>query len=153
VPVSASASETIMIRTARGDERAWANERYREIRFAPTTPADLQLFAVAGGQPVGLGRLVRIAPDAVELGGIWTAEFARGRGVASLMVSTLLDHARTERTVWCVPFRHLSHFYLRFGFAIAPPPWPSAIDTKVVTCRVRGQDVETLAIFRPNLDA
>ncbi|HSK05797.1 MAG TPA: GNAT family N-acetyltransferase [Kofleriaceae bacterium] len=77
----------------------------------------------------GLGRLVEHAPGVVELGGIWTAETARGRGVARAMVAALLEASAGR--LWCIPFAHLAAFYESFGFEVARPPWPPAIAAKV----------------------
>jgi len=132
-------SASIMIRDLHDDERAWANAQYQAIQFAATPPDADALVAELASQRVGLGRLVAHAPDVLELGGIWTDEAARGRGVARAMVAALL--ARVERLgyggpVWCVPFAHLAAFYQSFGFVLRAPPWPPAIAAKVADCVV-----------------
>jgi GNAT superfamily N-acetyltransferase len=135
-------AEPIAIRELRDDERAWADERYRAIRFAPTPPGSVALVAERAGARIGLGRLVTHVPGVVELGGIWTDEAARGGGVARAMVRALLARpevaapaagAPRER-LWCIPFGHLAAFYGSFGFAAVPPPWPAAIAAKVAEC-------------------
>jgi len=131
---------TVVIRDLREEERAWADARYREIRFAVTPPTSIALVAERadlGGARVGLGRLVAHAPDVRELGGIWTHEGSRGLGVARAMVAALL--ARHERgdhvgPLWCIPFVHLVAFYRSCGFAVSAPPWPPAIAAKVAAC-------------------
>ncbi len=126
------------IRDLRDDERAWANAQYRAIRFATTPPDAVALVAEVAGARVGLGRLVALAPGVLELGGIWTDDAVRGRGIARTMVAALLarlsepDHGERPR-VWCIPFAHLSAFYQSFGFAVSPPPWPPAIAAKLAT--------------------
>jgi GNAT superfamily N-acetyltransferase len=139
--------EDVRIRDARSDERAWASDRYREIGFMPTAAADVQLVADIAGERVGLGRLVRLGADAVELSGIWTADAARGRGVARAMVTALLDRARDEREVWCVPFADLVSFYTSFGF-IEAHPWPAAVAAKVAACIAQGQPVKSALVLR-----
>src|SRR5258705_2122533 len=109
-------AEPLTIRDLRDDERAWADERYRAIRFAATPPGSSALVAECAGARVGLGRLVAYAGGVVELGGIWTDEVARGAGVARAMVTALLARAGAcpgpgiDR-LWCIPFAHLAAFY------------------------------------------
>jgi GNAT superfamily N-acetyltransferase len=138
----------ITIRDLEDGERAWANDLYRAIRFETTPPGAVALVAelarIPGGSAesinrarIGLGRLVAHAPDVLELGGIWTDEAVRGRGIARAMVEALL--ARHQRMphperLWCIPFVHLSAFYQSFGFAVSAPPWPPSIAAKVSHC-------------------
>jgi GNAT superfamily N-acetyltransferase len=134
----------IAIRDLRDDERASANALYRAIQFATTPPEAVALVAEIAGVRVGLGRLVTLAPEVLELGGIWTDDAMRGRGIARAMVTALL--ARLEgagverpmrparRELWCIPFTHLSGFYQSFGFALRAPPWPPEIAAKVDDC-------------------
>jgi GNAT superfamily N-acetyltransferase len=142
----------LTIRDLRDDERAWADERYRAIRFATTPPGSVALVAERAGVRVGLGRLVAYPGGVVELGGIWTDEAARGAGVARAMVSALLARAaravpgaRPEAgpeagaegasgRVWCIPFAHLAAFYQSCGFAPVAPPWPPPIAGKIAAC-------------------
>jgi len=130
-------TSAITIRDLEDGERAWANALYQAIRFEVTPPDAVALVAEVDGARVGLGRLVAHAPGVIELGGIWTDEAVRGRGLARAMVNALL--ARRERTddrdrLWCIPFAHLSAFYQSFGFAVGVPPWPPSIAAKVVHC-------------------
>jgi GNAT superfamily N-acetyltransferase len=152
-------ASTVTIRDLEDGERAWANALYQAIRFEVTPPDAVALVAEVDGERVGLGRLVAHAPDVaevdgervglgrlvahasdvVELGGIWTDEAVRGRGLARAMVNALLTryertrHAEIDR-LWCIPFAHLSAFYQSFGFNVSAPPWPPAIAAKVAHC-------------------
>lgn len=128
-------AEPVAIRDLRDDERAWADERYRAIRFATTPPGSVALVAERAGGRVGLGRLVAYPGGVVELGGIWTDEAVRGAGVARAMVTALLARrgASIDR-LWCIPFAHLAAFYQSCGFAPVPPPWPPPIADKVAEC-------------------
>ena len=83
-------SDPLAIRDLTDDERASANALYRAIQFAVTPPDAIALVAELAGVRVGLGRLVALAPGVTELGGIWTDEAVRGRGIARAMVSALL---------------------------------------------------------------
>jgi GNAT superfamily N-acetyltransferase len=134
---------SIAIRPLREDELAWAAERYRAIAFQATPPGSIALIAELVGERVGLGRLVPLGPGSVELGGIWTADAARGRGVARAMVRALFDRA-AGLDVWCVPFEHLTQFYLSFGLQLTDPPWPDPIAAKVEDCVRRGLPAVTV---------
>ncbi len=118
------------IRPLRDDELDWAAERYREIRFSPSPPGARGFVAELDGARVGLGRLIEHVPGVLELGGIWTAETARNRGIARAMVTALVEQATAVR-LWCIPFAHLAAFYETFGFEVARPPWPAPIAAKV----------------------
>lgn len=130
-------AEPVTIRELRADERAWANQLYRAIRFATTPDGALALVAERAGARIGLGRLVAHAAGVVELGGIWTDEAARGGGVARAMVTALLARAG-DAPLWCIPFAHLTPFYRSFGFAPAAPPWPAAVADKVADIAAHG---------------
>ena len=119
----------VEIRALRDDELAWADERYHEIRFAPSPPGARVFVAELAGERVGLGRLIEHAPGVIELGGIWTHAEARNRGVARAMVTELLAQAPLG-PLWCIPFAHLAVFYETFGFEAARPPWPAPIAAK-----------------------
>lgn len=151
----------ITIRDLKDSERAWANDLYRAIRFETTPPGALALVAELArphggsaesidGERIGLGRLVAHAPDVLELGGIWTHEAVRGRGVARAMVEALLERrAETPHPerLWCIPFAHLSAFYQSCGFALSAPPWPPSIAAKVSHCIEDGLD-EVVVLVR-----
>jgi len=122
-----------MIRELRDDERAWANERYRVIDFEPSPAETFALVAELDGERVGLGRLVELEPGVIELGGIWTDERARGRGIARAIVTELLARGANQR-LWCLPFVHLRAFYESFGFAGAATPWPAKVAGKLSLC-------------------
>lgn len=147
-------SGTVMIRDLRDDERAWASAQYRAIQFAvvpaPVVALVAELAEPGRGPRVGLGRLVAHGRDVLELGGIWTDEAARGRGVARRMVTALLARAAPAGyppPLWCIPFAHLAPFYRSFGFTERTAPWPSAIAAKVAEC-VEHQLPEVVVLAR-----
>jgi GNAT superfamily N-acetyltransferase len=121
------------IRALRDDELGWADERYREIKFMLSPPGARGFVAEVEGARVGLGRLIEHAPGVFELGGIWTDDHARGRGIARAMVTALIE-AAPPGPLWCIPFVHLAAFYETFGFEVARPPWPAPIAAKVAAC-------------------
>jgi len=119
------------VRPAGPADRDFIAATYASIEFE-RTPADDVLVAEHEGERVGLGRLVPVADDTVELGGIWTDERHRRLGVAALVVRALLDRAAGRR-VYCIPFRPLAGYYRRFGFIDAPldETVPRAVADKV----------------------
>lgn len=138
-------ADGLAIRELRDDERAWAAALYQSIDFAATPPDSIALVAERAGARIGLGRLVHHGPGVVEMGGIWTDEAARGGGVARAMVTALIAR-RDGGRLWCIPFVHLTAFYRSFGFADAPPPWPTEIAAKVADCVGHAQDVAVLVL-------
>lgn len=105
------------LRVARPDEEAWINARYDEVAFQHSDlTRDLQIIAEVDGQPAGIGRLVPLSEDAVELGGMLVFDPFRGRGVAKKIIEELLRHAN-GREVYCIPFADLEPIYASAGFA------------------------------------
>ena len=123
----------VRVRLLADAELAWANEVYRSIEFVPTEVGDVAVVAEVDGARVGLGRLVPVGEGALELGGIWTDEVARGKGVAKAVVDDLIARA-AGRDVWCVPFQHLADYYARFGFERTERPWPAGVEKKMSAC-------------------
>lgn len=118
----------ITIRELKPDEMAWANARYAEIGFLPSSPFQLILVAEiedSAGRPVraGLGRLVPASGEEVkvgdcdeaELSGIYVLPEYRGHGIAERIVGELVRRSR-HRLLYCIPFKSLEPFYMRFGF-------------------------------------
>src|SRR5262249_23907775 len=119
------------VRPAGPADRDFIARTYASIQFEES-PADDVLVAEHEGERVGLGRLVPVADDTVELGGIWTDERHRRLGVAGLVVRALLERAGS-RCVYCIPFRPLAGYYKRFGFidAAVDETVPRAVAEKV----------------------
>jgi len=74
------------------------------------------LIAEVRQEKAGLGRMVKIEPGAYELGGIYVKEPYRKQGVATRIVSCLLESISPKATVYCIAFKHLNFFYQRYGF-------------------------------------
>lgn len=144
----------ITLRKLRPDEMDWANARYAEIGFLPSSP--LQLILVAeidgpDGKPVraGLGRLVPVSGDNVgvedsaeaELSGIYVLPEYRGRGIAERIVDELVRHSR-HTLLYCIPFKSLEPFYMRFGFERRErgDDLPCAIQKKLGWCDARREE-------------
>lgn len=110
----------IALRRATADDLPWINARYDELAFRRSTgEGEVLLVAVAGGAPVGVGRLVECDDDARELGGMFVDPAWRGCGIARALVEALLA-ASDGRTVYCLPFAHLEALYRAAGFEKVP---------------------------------
>lgn len=125
------------IRPCRPSELAEVNARYERIDFQPSHPDYVQLVVDCGGAISGLGglgRLVPIAPELLELGGIWVAEHLRGDGVARALVNALIE-AAGKKDLACIPFSRLALFYGSCGFATwDPAEAPELIRKKLAYC-------------------
>lgn len=106
----------IEVRPAELDELEWANARYAEVEFRPSSPSDLIAVAEVMGERAGLGRLVPVEPGAEELGGIYVFPRFRSLGVSKAIIEFLVQRARAE-DLYCLPFCNLEDLYASFGFA------------------------------------
>lgn len=131
----------IAVRKILGSELGWANARYAEIGFVAAAETDLVVIAELDGVRAGLGRLVPVAADMAELGGIYVLPQFRGKAVARAIVTWLLNHSPYDR-LFCIPFAHLEHFYAGFGFAPVSPDAavPPAVTGKRHWCEQRYPD-------------
>ena len=53
----------LSVREATGDDLAWADDRYAEVDFVPSSPAARLVVAWLDGTRVGVGRVVPTGPD------------------------------------------------------------------------------------------
>lgn len=107
----------LKIRTAERDEMTWVNNCYDKVNFIHSQ-FENEIIAIAefNGEKAGLGRLVKVDDENLELGGMYVFESFRGKGVAREIVNFLLAHVKPFQTVYCIPFEHLLHFYKQCGF-------------------------------------
>ena len=121
------------------DERlALANRVYDALGFQRSVPRrDRTYGVVADESVVALGRIQRWANGVVEVGGFWTREDHRGRGIAREMIAHVLDTIPTGHSVWCVALDHLVPLYESFGMQRVGPgeEVPPAIVAKLDSCR------------------
>lgn len=105
------------VRRATRSEIEWINKCYDEVEFVHST-FDKEVIAIAevNGQKAGLGRLVKINEDNLELGGIYVFDAFRNQGIAREIVEFLLEHSLPSQTIYCIPFEHLKPFYKQCGF-------------------------------------
>lgn len=106
------------VRVAKKQEMAWINGCYDQVEFIHSH-FDSEIIAIAefNGEKAGLGRLVKVDEENLELGGMYVFESFRGKGIAKEIVTFLLTYVKPSQTVYCIPFEHLLHFYKQCGFA------------------------------------
>jgi GNAT superfamily N-acetyltransferase len=134
-----------------------ANRAYELIEFLPSDPERDHTWAVLlDREPIALGRLQHHPDGAYEIGGFWVEETHRGRGLARALVQHALEHAPTDAEVWCIPFDHLTDFYLGFGMHLVTDPElaPASIREKLRWCAgnwTQGSCVGTQLLRRARL--
>ena len=125
----------IKLRRLLPHELAWANARYAEVDFVPSTVHDLGMLATCDGTPAGIGRVVPLEAGVGELGGMLVFEQFKGRGIARDLVAGLFSLPGFD-VLYCVPFAELEGLYASMGFAVIEdgPGVPSAISKKYRWC-------------------
>lgn len=110
--------KTVTVRQAEIHEINWINAKYSEVDFVKSNfENEYILIAKVGNENAGLGRLVKIDEDNIELGGIYAFPNFRGIGVAENIVRNLCKkNPFGASTIWCLPFENLLNFYSKFGF-------------------------------------
>lgn len=107
----------LTVRKARPEEIDWVNSRYDEIPFQHSL-YDRELIAIAevDGERAGLGRVIYWDEANAELGGMYVFKEFQGKGVAQAIIQFLIDHRDRKHILYCIPFKHVSTLYHRFGF-------------------------------------
>lgn len=101
------------------EDLEWINDQYTSVGFVPS---DLKQDKVAiityNGEQAGLGRLVYIDEQTIEMGGIYILPKYRGYKLAGELVSFLVQTAKRLQVphVYCIPFEELEAFYKKYGF-------------------------------------
>lgn len=108
----------LQIRPAKKIEMEWINEKYDEVGFIHSV-FEKEIIAIAeiNDQKAGLGRLVTINKENLELGGIYVFDSFRRQGIARELVKFLLKFVDRRCAVYCIPFQHLVPFYEECGFS------------------------------------
>ncbi|MGG5791740.1 GNAT family N-acetyltransferase [Bacillus nitratireducens] len=107
------------IQLATPKDLEWINKQYESIGFLPS---DLKRDKVAiityNDEYAGVGRLVQIDGETMEMGGIFIAPKFRGLQLAGELVSFLVQTAKESHMqhVFCLPFEELKGFYKKYGF-------------------------------------
>ena len=77
--------------TAEPSEIEWVNSKYDEIGFQHANTDDLVAIAeLENTEKIGLGRLVRLTENNLELAGIYVFESYRNRGAARKIIEFLM---------------------------------------------------------------
>ncbi|MGU3371467.1 GNAT family N-acetyltransferase [Bacillus mycoides] len=107
------------IQMAISSDLEWINNQYESIGFVQS---DLERDKVAiityKNEYAGVGRLVQIDKDTIEMGGIFILPQFRGLQLAGELVSFLVETAKKlqVKNVYCLPFEELENFYKKYGF-------------------------------------
>jgi N-acetylglutamate synthase-like GNAT family acetyltransferase len=107
------------IQLAASNDLEWINNQYDSIGFVRS---DLKREKVAiithKNKYAGVGRLVQIDEDTIEMGGIYILPKFRGLQLAGELVSFLVETAKNlqVQNVYCLPFKELENFYKKYGF-------------------------------------
>lgn len=141
----------LLLRTAEKSEIDWVNECYEQVEFVHSN-FDNEIIAIAEykGETAGIGRLVRIDEQNLELGGMYVFESFRNKGIAKEVVKFLLTLVKPSQTVYCIPFEHLLPFYQQYGFkkCIQLESVPSKILDKYHWCLKKYPEPTALLILK-----
>ena len=108
----------VTVKQAVQNEINWVNSKYDEVNFVKSNfENEFIVIANVENEKAGLGRLVKIDDENIELGGIYVFPDFRGLGVAENIVRNLCEKNPFQAaTIWCLPFENLLAFYSKFGF-------------------------------------
>ncbi|MGY1462539.1 GNAT family N-acetyltransferase [Bacillus toyonensis] len=107
------------IQLATYNDLEWINNQYESIGFVRS---DLKRDKVAiityNNEYAGVGRLVKIDDNTIEMGGIFILPKFRGQQLAGELVSFLVETAKKlqVKNVYCLPFEKLENFYKKYGY-------------------------------------
>ncbi|MGW6148037.1 GNAT family N-acetyltransferase [Bacillus mycoides] len=97
----------------------WINKQYESIEFVPSDLSqDKVAIITCNKEYAGVGRLVQIDEDTIEMGGIFILPKFRGLQLAGELVSFLVQTAKKLQiqNVYCLPFEELESFYKKYGY-------------------------------------
>lgn len=141
----------LQLRLAKRSELGWINECYDRVEFIHSN-FDNEIIAIAelNGQKAGVGRLITIDKETLELGGIYVLESFRNKGMAKELVTFLLKQAKPGQIVYCIPFEHLASFYKKCGFASCAnlEDVPKDILKKYFWCREKYTNPTALLVLK-----
>ncbi|PVZ79311.1 GNAT family N-acetyltransferase [Serratia sp. S1B] len=107
------------IKLATASDLEWVNAQYQKIDFVPSS-LDNEIIAIVtyNDDFAGVGRIVYLNDEEVEIGGIYILDEFRGLSLANELVGYLVDAAKQKnlKAVYCLPFENLKTFYQKFGF-------------------------------------
>lgn len=105
------------IKLANENDLEWLNAQYQKINFVPSS-LENEIIAIVtyNDEFAGVGRIVYLNDDEVEIGGIYILDEFRGLSLANELVGYLVDIAKQKnlKAVYCLPFEELRNFYAKF---------------------------------------
>ncbi len=107
------------IQLATSNDLEWINNQYKSIGFAPSDlKRDIVAIITYDNTYAGVGRLVQLDEDTIEMGGIFILPKFRGLQLAGKLVSFLVATAKKLQiqAVYCLPFEELETFYKKYGY-------------------------------------
>ncbi|KFN02617.1 N-acetyltransferase [Bacillus clarus] len=107
------------IQLATSNDLEWINNQYESIGFVPSDlTRDKVAIITYNDEYAGIGRLVQIDKDTIEMGGIYILPKYRGLKLAGELVSFLVQTTKELHipNVYCLPFEELENFYKNYGF-------------------------------------
>lgn len=107
------------IQLATSNDLEWINNQYDSIGFVRSDlKSDKVAIITYNNEYAGVGRLVQIDEDTIEMGGIFILPKFRGLQLAKKLVSFLVQTAKALeiQNVFCIPFEELESFYKTYGF-------------------------------------
>lgn len=124
------------VRKVEETEIDWVNSKYKEANFKLSDYNNEHIVVVGiNSKKAGLGRVVSIDKNNLELGGIYMFDKYRGIGVADKIVSFLCGANIDKKSViWCLPFEKLKDFYKKVAFTINNSLPPKEILRKLEWC-------------------
>lgn len=147
----------ISVQRARIIDLDWINSAYDEIGFVQSNyENEYIVIAMVDNDNAGMGRLVVIDDQHIELGGIYVLPKYRGLGIAKTIVQSLCRDNPFDKsfTIWCLPFEHLVPFYSIFGFSTLPNiPHPKDIEKKLTWCNTDNRyEKKVVLLHKKNID-
>jgi N-acetylglutamate synthase-like GNAT family acetyltransferase len=148
----------IKVRRATISEIDWINQCYAEVEFVPSH-FEKEIIAVAeyNGQKAGLGRLVSIDENNLELGGMYVFDTFQGKGIPKKITEFLLNQLIETQNVYCLPFQHLLPLYkfafTRFGFVLCTDfsQAPKKVFEKFQWCQTKYSKPVSLLVLKRTL--
>ncbi|TCJ82065.1 UNVERIFIED_ORG: N-acetylglutamate synthase-like GNAT family acetyltransferase [Bacillus cereus] len=107
------------IQLATSNDLEWINNQYKTIGFVPSDlKRDIVAIITYDNSYAGVGRLVQIDKDTIEMGGIFILPQFRGLQLAGELVSFLVETAKKLQVqhVYCLPFAELEEFYKKYSY-------------------------------------
>jgi len=106
-------------------------------RSRETLREQVKHFVVAehGGTVIGCGSLCQLGSDLVEIRSLGVSENYKGRGIGKLLVSRLLEEARSRRFPKVMALTYEAAFFESVGFSIVPKHvFPEKVWRDCVSC-------------------